>query len=163
MSQSTRSEPRETILPFEKKYSTAIREQSLAHVLERRLAEPGNRAVIRETAAQFGIGEQSLRGWIRAHERANAPATAGADARAAGDDAETGGVRAGRAPAGAAPADQTQAGGAQAGDGPAGSGSGDAAFDDTPAGRIAALEAEVARLRRDREALKTAMAVVLVD
>jgi len=148
MSQSTRSEPRETTLPFEKKYSTAIREQSLAHVLERRLAEPGNRAVIRETAAQFGIGEQSLRGWIRAHERANAPATAGADAREAGDGAEPGGA---------------QAGGAQAGDGPAGSSSGDAAFDDTPTGRIAALEAEVARLRRDREALKTAMAVVLVD
>ena len=158
MSQSTRSEPRETTLPFEKKYSTAIREQSLAHVLERRLAEPGNRAVIRETAAQFGIGEQSLRGWIRAHERANAPATAGADARAAGDGAEAGGMRAGAAPAGAA-----QAGAAQAGDGPTGSSSGDAAFDDTPAGRIAALEAEVARLRRDREALKTAMAVVLVD
>ena len=158
MSQSTRSEPRETTLPFEKKYSTAIREQSLAHVLERRLAEPGNRAVIRETAAQFGIGEQSLRGWIRAHERANAPATAGADARAVGDDAEAGGAQAGAAPVGAA-----QAGGARAGDGPAGSSSGDAAFDDTPAGRIAALEAEVARLRRDREALKTAMAVVLVD
>ena len=61
-------------MPFEQKYTDETREQSLARVLERREAEPGNRAIIRETAEQFEVGEQSLRGWIRAWEKANAPA-----------------------------------------------------------------------------------------
>ena len=35
-------------MPFEQKYTDETREQSLARVLERREAEPGNRAIIRE-------------------------------------------------------------------------------------------------------------------
>ena len=45
-------------MPFEQKYSDETREKSLARVLERREAEPGNRAIIRETAAEFEVGEQ---------------------------------------------------------------------------------------------------------
>lgn len=130
-------------MPFEQKYSDETREKSLARVLERRESEPGNRAIIRETAAEFDVGEQSLRGWIRAHEKASAPADPPADAVekeldvTAGDDAAAPvAPRRGRPP-----------------------GSGSAATSD----RITELEAEVAKLRRDREALKSAMAVLLAD
>ncbi|BDZ49462.1 hypothetical protein GCM10025867_17030 [Frondihabitans sucicola] len=61
-------------MPFEQKYTSETRDASLARVLERRSAEPGNRSIIRETADEFEVGEQSLRGWIRAWEKANAPA-----------------------------------------------------------------------------------------
>jgi transposase-like protein len=133
-------------MPFEQKYSDETREKSLARVLERREAEPGNRAIIRETAAEFEVGEQSLRGWIRAHERSIAPAPAPDDAverelDVTSDDDEaapttTATPRRGRPP-----------------------GSGSAAT----AERVTELEAEVAKLRRDREALKSAMAVLLAD
>ncbi|MBF4601111.1 hypothetical protein ITJ55_09840 [Frigoribacterium sp. VKM Ac-1396] len=134
-------------MPFEQKYSDETREKSLARVLERREAEPGNRAIIRETAAEFEVGEQSLRGWIRAHERSIAPTPAPddavereLDAEAEADDdaaaAPTSAPRRGRPP-----------------------GSGSAAT----AERVAELEAEVAKLRRDRESLKSAMAVLLAD
>ena len=134
-------------MPFEQKYSDETREKSLARVLERREAEPGNRAIIRETASEFEVGEQSLRGWIRAHERSIAPTPAPddevereLDATSDDDDASapaaTAAPRRGRPP-----------------------GSGSAAT----AERVAELEAEVARLRRDREALKGAMAVLLAD
>jgi transposase-like protein len=133
-------------MPFEQKYSDETREKSLARVLERREAEPGNRAIIRETAAEFEVGEQSLRGWIRAHERSIAPTPAPDDAverelDVTSDDDEaapatTATPRRGRPP-----------------------GSGSAAT----AERVTELEAEVAKLRRDREALKSAMAVLLAD
>lgn len=134
-------------MPFEQKYSDETREKSLARVLERREAEPGNRAIIRETAAEFEVGEQSLRGWIRAHERSIAPTPAPDDAverelEAEADD-----------DAAAAPASTPRRGR------PPGSGSGSAAT----AERVAELEAEVAKLRRDRESLKSAMAVLLAD
>ena len=133
-------------MPFEQKYSDETREKSLARVLERREAEPGNRAIIRETASEFEVGEQSLRGWIRAHERSITPTPAPDDAverelDVTSDDDEpapstTAAPRRGRPP-----------------------GSGSAAT----AERVAELEAEVAKLRRDREALKGAMAVLLAD
>ncbi|NRD26975.1 hypothetical protein [Frigoribacterium sp. VKM Ac-2836] len=133
-------------MPFEQKYSDETREKSLARVLERREAEPGNRAIIRETASEFEVGEQSLRGWIRAHERSIAPTPAPDDEvekelDATSDDdvaapTATATPRRGRPP-----------------------GSGSAAT----AERVAELEAEVAKLRRDREALKGAMAVLLAD
>ncbi len=137
-------------MPFEQKYSDETREKSLARVLERREAEPGNRAIIRETAAEFEVGEQSLRGWIRAHERSIAPTPAPDDAverelEAEADD-----------DAAAAPASTPRRGR------PPGSGSGSAATAAT-AERVAELEAEVAKLRRDRESLKSAMAVLLAD
>ena len=133
-------------MPFEQKYSDETREKSLARVLERREAEPGNRAIIRETASEFEVGEQSLRGWIRAHERSIAPTPAPDDAverelDVTSDDDEA-------APSAAAAPRRGR---------PPGSGSA------ATAERVAELEAEVAKLRRDREALKGAMAVLLAD
>ncbi|OII22060.1 hypothetical protein [Frigoribacterium sp. MCBA15_019] len=133
-------------MPFEQKYSDETREKSLARVLERREAEPGNRAIIRETASEFEVGEQSLRGWIRAHERSIAPTPAPNDAvekelDVTSDDDEA-------APSTAAAPRRGR---------PPGSGSA------ATAERVAELEAEVAKLRRDREALKSAMAVLLAD
>jgi transposase-like protein len=134
--------PRETILPFEQKYSADVREQSLARVLQRRESEPGNRAIIRETAVEFAVGEQSLRSWLRAHERARNPEPiasleSGSSADAAPDLVSTSAVSSPPRRPGTP--------------------------DPSPAERIAELEAEIVRLRRDREALKSAMAVVLVD
>lgn len=147
-------------MPFEQKYSDEIREQSLGRVLERRASEPGNRSIIRETAAEFGVGEQSLRGWIRAHERAIAPITLEPAPDPADptvrDDAPAGpasaGTRPGRAGGGA--------GGAGGAKSPGGAGGPRAV---ATRDRVDELEVEVARLRRDREALKSAMAVLLAD
>ncbi|ROQ38644.1 hypothetical protein EDF46_2285 [Frondihabitans sp. PhB188] len=129
-------------MPFEQKYTPETREASLARVLERREAEPGNRAIIRETAEEFEVGEQSLRGWIRVHEKLTTPEPEAApEAAAAADEpapeavaAPEAPVRRGRPPASAA-ADS----------------------------RVAELEAEVAKLRRDRETLKSALAVLLSE
>jgi len=127
-------------MPFEQKYSDETREKSLARVLERRESEPGNRSIIRETAEEFEVGEQSLRGWIRAHEKANAPEVVEPETPADEAIAE--------AVADAAPAAverRRPAGGAASGD------------------RVAQLEEEVTALRRDRDTLKAALAVLLRD
>ena len=127
-------------MPFEQKYSDETREKALARVLERRESEPGNRSIIRETAEEFEVGEQSLRGWIRAHEKANAPAVVEPETPADEAIAE--------AVADAAPAAAERrrpAGGAASGD------------------RVAQLEEEVTALRRDRDTLKAALAVLLRD
>lgn len=133
-------------MPFEQKYSDETREKSLARVLERREAEPGNRAIIRETASEFEVGEQSLRGWIRAHERSIAPTPAPDDAverelDVTSDDDEAAPTTAATPRRGRPPHSGSTA----------------------TAERVAELEAEVAKLRRDREALKGAMAVLLAD
>jgi transposase-like protein len=145
-------------MPFEQKYTDETREQSLARVLERREAEPGNRAIIRETAEQFEVGEQSLRGWIRAWEKANAPA-ASVIAEEAADTAEDGSAVRGEAdqqdePA-AAPAPRRGR--------PPGSGNNSNSNSQATAERVSELEAEVAKLRRDREALKAAIGVLVGD
>jgi len=127
-------------MPFEQKYSDETREKALARVLERRESEPGNRSIIRETAEEFEVGEQSLRGWIRAHEKANAPEVVEPETPADEAIAE--------AVADAAPAAverRRPAGGAASGD------------------RVAQLEEEVTALRRDRDTLKAALAVLLRD
>jgi len=127
-------------MPFEQKYSDETREKALARVLERRESEPGNRSIIRETAEEVEVGEQSLRGWIRAHEKANAPAVVEPETPADEAIAE--------AVADAAPAAverRRPAGGAASGD------------------RVAQLEEEVTALRRDRDTLKAALAVLLRD
>ncbi|ARC56082.1 hypothetical protein AS850_03205 [Frondihabitans sp. 762G35] len=141
-------------MPFEQKYSPETREASLARIVERRAAEPGNRAIIRETAEEFQVGEQSLRGWIRVMEKANAPE------EAAPEPVEE------TAPAVAAPAAEAVA----APTSPAapttprrGPGRPPAAAAAASDSRVAELEAEVAKLRRDREALKSALAVLLGD
>jgi transposase-like protein len=113
-------------------------------VLERRVAEPGNRSIIRETAEEFDVGEQSLRGWIRAYEKANAPA----EEPTAAPVSET-------TPAAVPPV--TAAAPAEV---PTRRSPGRPAGTDT---RVGELEAEVAKLRRDREALKSALAVLLSD
>jgi len=131
-------------MPFEQKYTPETREASLARVLERRTAEPGNRSIIRETADEFDVGEQSLRGWIRAHEKATAPAPEPV--------AE---------PVAAAPAAAASAPVAALAEDPARRSPGrPAAGSDS---RVVELEAEVAKLRRDREALKSALAVLLSE
>jgi len=127
-------------MPFEQKYSDETREKALARVLERRESEPGNRSIIRETAEEFEVGEQSLRGWIRAHEKANAPAVVEPETPA--DEAIAEAV----ADAAPAPAERRRpTGGAASGD------------------RVAQLEEEVTALRRDRDTLKAALAVLLRD
>ncbi|MGC5616562.1 transposase [Georgenia sp. Z1491] len=52
-------------MPFEKKYSDELREAAVRRVVERREAEPGNRAIFREVAEEFEVGEQSLRLWAK--------------------------------------------------------------------------------------------------
>ena len=147
-------------MPFEQKYTDETREQSLARVLERREAEPGNRAIIRETAEQFDVGEQSLRGWIRAWEKANAPAVS-VIAEEAADTAEDGSAVRTDADArdepAAAPAPRR---GRPPGSGNSNSNSGGG---QASADRVVELEAEVAKLRRDREALKAAIGVLVGD
>ncbi|RKR75135.1 transposase [Frondihabitans australicus] len=135
-------------MPFEQKYTPETREASLARVLERREAEPGNRSIIRETAEQFDVGEQSLRSWIRQYEKANEPeaapepVTESAPAAPAAAEAAPARRASGRS---AAPAISSGVGAGSTGS------------------RVAELEAEVAKLRRDREALKSALAVLLDD
>lgn len=128
-------------MPFEQKYSDETREKSLARVLERREQEPGNRSIIRETAEEFQVGEQSLRGWIRAHEKANAPAVVEPETPADEAIAE--------AVAEAAPAPRRGR--------PAASGQ------DASSDRVGQLEAELEAVRRDRDTLKAALAVLLRD
>lgn len=132
-------------MPFEQKYTPETRDASLARVLERRAAEPGNRSIIRETAEQFEVGEQSLRGWIRAYEKASAPEVAETPAEVPAAAAEPAAEPAAEAPA------------------PARRGPGRPSNAAVSDGRIAELEAEVTALRRDREALKSALAVLLRD
>ncbi|WP_209561461.1 hypothetical protein [Frigoribacterium sp. PvP032] len=147
-------------MPFEQKYTDETREQSLARVLERREAEPGNRAIIRETAEQFEVGEQSLRGWIRAWEKANAPA-ASVIAEEAADTAEDGSAVRGDADA----QDEPVAAPAPRRGRPPGSTNSNSAKggDQASADRVAELEAEVAKLRRDRDTLKAAIGVLVGD
>ncbi len=145
-------------MPFEQKYTPETRDASLARVIERRQSEPGNRSIIRETAEQFEVGEQSLRSWIRAREKANEPAApepapVAESATVSTSAAESGATRrsGGRS---AAPATPTAVPTAAAPAAPA---------PEATDGRVAALEAEVTKLRRDREALKSALAVLLDD
>jgi transposase-like protein len=140
-------------MPFEQKYTPDTRDASLERVLTRREAEPGNRAIIRETAEEFQVGEQSLRGWIRAHEKANAPVKkVAAEPAAPAAKAAAPVVAAAVVPAAsdAAPAAPRRSPGR-----PSAASTSDA--------RVAELEAEVAKLRRDREALKSALGVLLGD
>lgn len=53
---------------FERKYSPEVRDQSVERVLERRRGEPRNRAIVREVAEEFGIGQQSLRQWVSRYD-----------------------------------------------------------------------------------------------
>lgn len=51
-------------MAFERKYSDEVRTKSVETVLRRRREEPGNRAIIREVADEYDVGQQSLRQWL---------------------------------------------------------------------------------------------------
>lgn len=53
---------------FERKYSDEVRQRSVARVLQRRSAEPHNRSIVREVAAEFDVGPQSLRQWLARYD-----------------------------------------------------------------------------------------------
>lgn len=67
------------------RYSEDVRGRAIEAVNERRLRRPGDRTIFREVARDFGVGEQSLRLWVKKmdRERVNAliedPDRAGAD------------------------------------------------------------------------------------
>ena len=154
-------------MPFEQKYTSETRDASLARVLERRAAEPGNRSIIRETAEEFQVGEQSLRGWIRAWEKANAPeeeaATEPAPASPPTPQAATPLAAVPQIAAQAASSQTSAAPTAAAPEAPARRSPGRPSAAAASEARVAELEAEVAKLRRDREALKSALGVLLSD
>ncbi|SDF35636.1 Transposase [Lentzea fradiae] len=52
-------------MAFERKYSDEVRDAAVRRAVERRQAEPGNRSILREVAEEFGVGEQSLRIWVK--------------------------------------------------------------------------------------------------
>ena len=51
-------------MAFERKYSDEVRTKSVETVLRRRREEPRNRAIIREVAEEYDVGQQSLRQWL---------------------------------------------------------------------------------------------------
>lgn len=129
-------------MPFEQKYTPETRQAATDEVLARRDANPKDRAAIRETAAKYEIGEQSLRGWIKAHDKANAPEP----------------ELASEAPAPAVPSAPTSA------PEPAREAPIALVVKAAPdSARIAELEAEIAKLRRDKEALKGALRILIED
>lgn len=154
-------------MPFEQKYTSETRDASLARVLERRAAEPGNRSIIRETAEEFQVGEQSLRGWIRAWEKVNAPeeeaASEPAPASPPTPQAATPLAAVPQTAAQAASSQTSAAPTAAAPEAPARRSPGRPSAAVASEARVAELEAEVAKLRRDREALKSALGVLLSD
>lgn len=62
------------------RYPESIRNEAVAAVEKRRLRNPRDRTVYREVAEQLGVGEQSLRLWVRKHDekrRGTAPTSNG--------------------------------------------------------------------------------------
>ena len=47
------------------RYNHSVKEQTVAEVDRRRLRNPRDRTIYREVARQFGVGEQSLRLWVK--------------------------------------------------------------------------------------------------
>ncbi|BDZ52301.1 hypothetical protein GCM10025867_51080 (plasmid) [Frondihabitans sucicola] len=127
-------------MPFEQKYTPETRQQATDEVLARRAANPKDRSMIRETAEKYQVGEQSLRGWIKAYDKANEPEPKSEPVAAPAPAV---------APAAAAPAREVVAA---------------PALKPAPVNaRIAELEAEVAKLTRDKAALKGALRILLDD
>jgi len=62
-------------MPFDRKYDDATREAATAQVLERRAANPELRSIMRDVAAEFNVGQQSLRGWVHKATPATEPET----------------------------------------------------------------------------------------
>lgn len=51
-----------------RRYSRDLRERAVAAVDERRLRNPRDRTIYREVAQGFGVGEQSLRLWVKKND-----------------------------------------------------------------------------------------------
>lgn len=54
----------ETLFPS-KRYSEDVRSRAIEAVNDRRLRNPRDRTIFREIAREFGVGEQSLRLWVK--------------------------------------------------------------------------------------------------
>jgi transposase len=55
-------------MAFPRKYSDEARTGSVQRVVDRKRTEPRNRAIFREVALEFGVGEQSLRQWVSRYD-----------------------------------------------------------------------------------------------
>lgn len=55
-------------LPPARRYPEDVRDEAVASVEKRRLLNPRDRSIYREVAAQFEVGEQSLRLWVKKHD-----------------------------------------------------------------------------------------------
>ncbi|MFF1692250.1 transposase [Streptomyces sp. NPDC058257] len=53
---------------FDKKYTDEVRRRAVERVHQRRLAEPTNRAIVREVAEEYEVGPQSLRKWLNRYD-----------------------------------------------------------------------------------------------
>lgn len=51
-----------------RRYPDDVRSRAVAAVDERRLKDPFDRTIFRQVADEFGIGEQSLRLWVKKHD-----------------------------------------------------------------------------------------------
>lgn len=67
-------------MALERKYSAELKAEALAMVDELREHDPGNRSAVRATAAALGVGEQSLRSWLKTREKREAQLAARAAA-----------------------------------------------------------------------------------
>jgi transposase-like protein len=59
-------------MALERKYSVELKAEALAMVDELRERDPGDRSVVRTTATALGVGEQSLRSWLKTREKREA-------------------------------------------------------------------------------------------
>ena len=81
-------------MALERKYSVELKAEALAMVDELRERDPGDRSVVRTTALALGVGEQSLRAWLKTREKREAQRAAREAGRegAASGATSTGGV-----------------------------------------------------------------------
>lgn len=93
-------------MALERKYSVELKAEALAMVDELRERDPNDRSVVRTTAAALGVGEQSLRAWLKTREKREAQRAQraqreagreGAASRPAAAGADTDGLSAGSA------------------------------------------------------------------
>ena len=59
-------------MALERKYSVELKAEALAMVDELRERDPGDRSAVRATARALGVGEQSLRSWLKTREKREA-------------------------------------------------------------------------------------------
>lgn len=59
-------------MALERKYSVELKAEALAMVDELRERDPGDRSAVRTTALALGVGEQSLRSWLKTREKREA-------------------------------------------------------------------------------------------